>query len=158
MPGWRSSKNRSARCVPCDLNYYPDRKLCLICRGDLDKSELEPDADLGEKLERLQALRRQELNGGKINNARVVTVEHNGRLWVADSLLRRYGYTPQDLDIVLINDTYYELVGRVANKEISGWLLEEIDPDAEVAQLTEQHPVLTETEYQALERQRGIRE
>jgi len=149
--------HRSSRCARCDLNLPKSYTNCPVCHTETFEHDQTWDQGWTKEAERLKKRRFQEATG-LIPNAMATVVEKDGLLFVAEDYLHRAGYNPQDLDVVKINGKFYELVGRVGDDEITGWWLEPVDVEAEVARLTEQHPVLTETEYQALERQRGIRE
>lgn len=149
--------HRSSRCARCDLNLPTSYTKCPICSTETFEHDVVWDDEWRQEVERLKKRRFQAVTG-LIPNAMAVVVEKDGLLFVAEDYLHRAGYDPQDLDVVKIHGKFYELVGRVGDDEITGWWLEPIDIEAEVASLTEQHPVLTETEYEALERQRGIRE
>ena len=148
---------RSNRCAPCDLNLPKSYKTCPVCRGETFEDDTDWSQSWQREADRLRAIRRWH-ETGQIPNAMVTIVEKDGRLYVAEELLYQAGYSPQEFNVVQIRGRYYELNGRVGDDEIVGWWLEPVDIDAEVEGLTEQLRVLTETEYQALDRERGLRE
>lgn len=131
------AKQQAARCSPCDLNFPRDQGTCWAC----DKPTwLADDEDFPKDWKALASARRRLLKPGSPipNITDAVTPAIGNRLFVADRLLREAGYEPETGVIVCIRDQFYELVG-VYNKTDAttggGWILDEVDPEAEFADL-----------------------
>jgi hypothetical protein len=76
-------------------------------------------------------------------------VRFQGHLFVADIMLRKFGYLDiEDDSVILIDGKYYEVNGKVHDGKTEGWWIEEVQGDLDNL------PVLSEAEYEGLERKR----
>lgn len=147
---------RSRRCAVCDLNLPKSYNSCPVCHRDTFEHDQAWTQNWSQEANRLKRIRSWRATG-QVPNVYGVIVEKDGHLFIAENYLEEAGYEPHEFDVVKIHGKYYELQGRVGDEEITGWWLALINVEAEVARLTDQHPVLSEKEYQELERARGVR-
>lgn len=141
---------KSARCTDCDLYLPYDREICPGCGGKTwEFVGKDFDEDWPERVEEIKNRWRPgnplpDINRGKI-------VKYKGNYFIADKLLRKFGYLDVDTDsIVLVGGKHYEVDGRIEDEESPGWWIKEVKPEEEFNDL----PTLSVYEYDSLQKRR----
>lgn len=143
------------RCSHCDINFPFDRTECESCQRPTWEMRAEGDTWDTDWKDKVKQIKIRHRPGTPIPDLRESgqPIEREGRLFVADALLRNVGYHDLESgDIVKINGEFYEVLSAIyRNTDVPAWWiqlvpLEGVWPD--------EHAVLSDFDYETLQKKR----
>lgn len=141
---------KSARCSKCDLNLPYDQSTCPGCKVETYINE-GTDFDQDWKV-MVEGIRNAWEPGKPLPNVDTgKLIKFQGHLFIADRLLRQFGYLDVGTDsVLLLGGKYYEVNGAIKNGEVPGWWICEVTSEQEFGSLL----TLSNYDYETLQEKR----